>query len=266
MFENILTAILWLGGLGLFFGIVLALAAKKFAVKQDLNVALIREALPGANCGACGYAGCDELAKAISLGQVKANICPSMTLEKLARISELTGVDSGNVNRKKAVVMCGGIGEKSKRKFEYHGIDDCREAMIVMQGDKVCENGCMGFGTCAKVCVNNAITIDKEHGHAFIDESKCTGCGACEKACPKHIIQRVPVDAKVHVYCKSVKKGKEAKEICSASCISCGLCAKECPEGAITMVDNLPVIDYDKCINCEACTKKCPTKAIRTSE
>jgi ferredoxin len=162
--------------------------------------------------------------------------------------------------------MCGGIGEKSKRKFEYHGIDDCREAMIVMQGDKVCENGCMGFGTCAKVCVNNAITIDKEHGHAFIDESKCTGCGACEKACPKHIIQRVPVDAKVHVYCKSVKKGKEAKEICSASCISCGLCAKECPEGAITMVDNLPVIDYDKCINCEACTKKCPTKAIRTSE
>lgn len=263
MFDSILISILWLGGLGLIFGAVLAYAAKKFEVPVDPKIQQIKELLPGANCGACGYAGCDDLARAINSGEAKASVCSAMSGDKLAEISKLTGVDSGDSQKKKAVVMCSGVGDFSKRKFKYHGIENCREAMIVMQGDKVCEFGCMGYGTCVKACPSNAIKIDPKSGQVKVDESKCTGCGICEKACPKKIIKLIPQDQNVQVLCKSIRKGKESKEICSVSCIGCGLCEKQCKFDAIKMVDNLPVIDFEKCTNCGACTEKCPTKAIR---
>lgn len=262
MFANIVSPIVWLGGMGLIFGGLLAYAAKKFEVAQDPKIIEVRAALPGANCGGCGYAGCDDLAVAVVRGEVKANVCPSMSLERLAVVSDILGTDAGNINRQKAVIMCGGVGEKSKRKFHYQGIRDCREAMIAMQGDKVCEFGCMGYGTCKKACVFDAIQIDHETGRVYVDESKCTGCGACEKVCPKQIIKRVPIDSRVHVFCKSNRKGKEAREVCTAACIGCGLCVKECKFGAIAMVDNLAVIDFEKCVNCGACVKKCPAGAI----
>lgn len=263
MLENILVSILWLGGLGLIFGAVLAYAAKKFEVPVDPKIQQIRQLLPGANCGGCGYAGCDDLARAIAAGEIKVSACSVISSENLKKISELTGVEAGDVSKKKAVVMCSGVGELSKRKFKYHGIENCREAMIVMQGDKVCEFGCMGYGTCAKACPSNAIKIDPKSGQVKVDENKCTGCGICEKACPKKIIKLIPADQQVQVFCKSIRKGKESKEICSASCIGCGLCEKQCKFDAIKMVDNLPVIDFEKCTNCGACTEKCPTKAIR---
>lgn len=136
MFANIVSPIVWLGGMGLIFGGLLAYAAKKFEVAQDPKIIEVRAALPGANCGGCGYAGCDDLAAAVVRGEVKANVCPSMSLERLAVVSDILGTDAGNINRQKAVIMCGGVGEKSKRKFHYQGIRNCREAMIAMQETK----------------------------------------------------------------------------------------------------------------------------------
>jgi len=263
MFENILSSVLWLGGMGLIFGAVLAYAAKKFEVPVDPKIEQIRQVLPGANCGGCGYAGCDDLARAIGANEVKASACSSLSAEKLAQIAQITGLDTGEVCRKKAHIKCAGIGEASKRKFKYHGIESCREAMIVMQGDKVCEFGCMGYGTCAKVCPNNAIITDPDTGHMKVDESKCGGCGLCVKACPKNIIELVDANQNIRLCCKSSKKGKEAREVCTASCIGCGICEKQCQYGAITIENNLPVIDFKKCSGCGVCIEKCPTKAIK---
>jgi Na+-translocating ferredoxin:NAD+ oxidoreductase RNF subunit RnfB len=263
MFESVLSSVLWLGGLGLVFGAVLAYAAKKFEVPADPKIEQIRQLLPGANCGGCGYAGCDDLARAIASGETDASACAVISSENLANLNKLTGGQSGGAGRKKAVIMCQGAGNISKRKFDYYGVKDCREAMIAMQGDKVCEFGCLGYGTCQRVCPNEAIKKDPASGQLKVDESKCIGCGKCEKVCPKNVIKMIPADQSVRVLCRSTKKGKEIKDICASACIGCGLCEKQCKFDAIKMVDNLPVIDYEKCTNCGACAEKCPTKAIK---
>ncbi|EOC99833.1 RnfABCDGE type electron transport complex subunit B [Caldisalinibacter kiritimatiensis] len=258
--NSILSAVLTLGGLGLLFGIGLAIASKVFAVEVDPKVEAIREALPGANCGACGYPGCDGFASAVAAGKAPVNGCPVGGAESAGKIGEIMGVNAEAGEKKVARVKCKGNNSVSKERYEYKGIEDCKAAAMVAGGNKACEYGCLGFGTCVDACNFDAIKIID--GVAVIDPEKCTGCGNCVDACPKSVIEMVPYSQKVFVDCNSKDFGKEVKQSCTVGCIGCQLCVKACPFDAIEFENNLPKINYDKCKNCMLCAEKCPTKAI----
>ncbi len=257
---TIIWAVLVLGVLGLTFGIILAIASKVFEVEVDPKITMIREALPGANCGACGFPGCDGLAKAMTLGKIGANGCPVASSSAVEQISGILGVSAELGERKTAKILCKGCNDKAVTKYEYSGIPDCKAAVLVQGGNKLCNQGCLGLGTCAKSCAFGAINMS--NGVAIINKDKCTGCGKCVTECPKNVIAIVPYDQEVIVECKNVDFGKAAKEVCKASCIGCKMCQKNCPFDAISIENNLAVIDYSKCKQCLVCTAKCPTKAI----
>ena len=162
--------------------------------------------------------------------------------------------------RQVAYVHCNG-GTAAKKRYEYIGISDCMAATKVAAGPLECAYGCLGLGSCVKVCQFGALTI-AENGCAVVDPEKCTNCGACMNVCPRHLISSVGVSKKVHVMCMNQDKGKAAMNVCSNSCIGCGLCEKECKKDAIHVVNGVAVVDYDKCIGCKLCTKVCPRDAI----
>ena len=257
---NIINPIIVLGGLGLLFGILLSVASNVFAVEVDPKVEAVRSALPGANCGACGFPGCDGLAKAIAEGRAPVTACPVGGAPVAEAVAEIMGVNAANVDRNVATVLCQGDCEKAKEKFIYEGIQDCRAANIVQGGSKACSYGCLGCGTCKDVCEFDAIRIID--GIAVIDKDKCTACMKCIDVCPKAIIELVPYDNQYIVKCKSKDTGKEVRGKCTVGCIGCQICVKNCPEDAFTFENNLAKIDYEKCINCGICAEKCPTKAI----
>lgn len=257
---EILIAVIVLSVLGLLFGVGLGIASKKFAVTIDPKVEMIRNALPGVNCGACGYPGCDGFATACAKGIAPANGCPVGGAPVAQAVSEILGVEAGSAQKMVARVKCQGSSAIALDKYEYHGVQDCKIANMVQQGPKMCSYGCLGLGTCVTVCAFDAIRI--VNGIAEIDKEKCTGCKACTQICPKAVIEMVPYDQKVFVDCNSKDKGKKVKDSCMHGCIGCGICEKACPFDAIHIVNNLAVIDYDKCKNCKICAKKCPTGAI----
>jgi electron transport complex protein RnfB len=253
-------SIIALGGIGAAFGFLLAIASKKFAVKKDEKVEAVRELLPGANCGGCGFPGCDGFAEALVRGDAKIANCAVLGVPAAGEIAEILGVSAGDIRPRAARIMCLGK-EGCVNKFEYNGAKDCRAAMAVAGGFKNCRYACLGLGTCANACKFDAIRMD-EQGIAEIDLTKCTGCGACVEACPQNTIAVLDLDIDYYTACRNPEKGKAVTSVCSVGCISCGLCAKKCPFGAITMVDNLPVIDYGKCRECGVCMEVCPRHTI----
>ncbi|MEC9487898.1 MAG: RnfABCDGE type electron transport complex subunit B [Halanaerobium sp.] len=260
--ENLfVTSILSMGALGAFFAFGLAFASKKLAVEEDDRIAKIEEILPGANCGACGYPGCSNYASAVVGGEAAVNNCP-VGGEKVARlIADIMGVKAGGSEQMVAQVLCQGGQEEADRRSEYRGVETCKAAAALGGGNKACNFGCLGLGDCAAVCPFAAIIIN-DNGLPEIDPEKCTGCGKCVEACPKNIILLAPITAQNNIRCRATYPGKKVRKICSVGCIGCGLCAKVCPVDAITMEDNLAVLDYDKCINCGLCAEKCPTGTI----
>jgi Na+-translocating ferredoxin:NAD+ oxidoreductase RNF subunit RnfB len=259
--KEILFPLISLGGLGLLFGVILGYSSKKFAVEVNPMIPKVRECLPGANCGGCGFAGCDAFAEAVVNGAAAPNACPIGGESVATQIGNVLGVEVDSSAPMVAYVKCKGTKEKALYKGEYSGVQDCSNAVIVPGGGpKSCEFGCMGFGSCVKACKFDALHI--VDGVALVDEEKCVGCGACVAKCPKAIIQMMPKGRPVKVTCNSKAKGATVKKICEVGCIGCSLCVKACPFDAIQMVNNLPVIDYDKCKNCGLCAKKCPTAAI----
>ena len=250
-----------IGATGLLIGILLGVAGKAFAVKVDEKELKVRSVLPGNNCGGCGFAGCDALAKAIAKGEAPTNGCPVAGPEKAKEIAAIMGVAGGDSVKQVAYVKCSGTCDKTERKYHYYGVADCRKVKPVPgAGDKSCAYGCMGFGSCVKECSFDAIHI--VNGVAVVDKEKCVSCGKCIKACPNGLIELVPYDATAAVTCSSKDKGKDVKDVCDVGCIGCGICAKQCPSEAITVEGNIAHIDQSKCTHCGKCAEKCPQKII----
>ncbi len=260
MINELIWPIVTLGGLAIFFGIVLTYASKKFAVEVDPKVEEIRFVLPGANCGGCGYAGCDALAEAIANGDAIVNACPVGGPELAKKVADIMGVTADESEKMVARVICDGDCDSAKEKYEYTGIKDCKAADMLAGGPKGCSFGCTGLGTCERVCLFDAIHVI--NGVAVVDEDKCTACKKCIEVCPKHIIELVPASKLVRVLCKNTGKGKAVVEVCKVGCIGCQKCVKACQFDAMTFENNLVRIDYSKCTNCMVCAEVCPTKTI----
>lgn len=260
MLNEILYPALAIGAIGLFFGAVLAFASIIFKVEKDERIDKIAEILPGANCGGCGYAGCSAFAQAIVENGARITKCNLMTEEKAKEISAIMGVEAGKIVKKIAIVGCSGTCDKCSDKCEIYGIDDCYTASQLGTGPKNCEFGCMGLGSCAKACPENAISI--VNGIAVVDDEKCVGCGRCASTCPKKLIQIIPDKRTAIVKCASKDKGAVVKNYCSAGCIGCKICEKKCPKQAIVITDNLAKVNYDLCVGCGLCAAACPKGVI----
>ena len=259
--TDILLALGVVGAVGLVAGILLALVSHFFSVPENETKKKLRNELPGANCGACGYKGCDDYASAIADGKAEPNLCIPGGEAVTQSLSNILGVNAQAAAQRVAFVHCNGNCEATSKKTEYRGVKTCRAASALYGGPNSCTFGCLGFGDCAEVCPANAICV--KDGIAHIDFKLCMGCGACVTACPKSIISVLPVTAKVTVMCNSHDKGADAKKACKNACIGCKKCEKACPAGAITVTDNLATIDYSKCTGCGLCAEGCPTKCIK---
>ena len=246
--------------IGILVGAGLVYTSKKFHVDVDEREAAVRECLPGNNCGACGFAGCDAMAAAIAAGDAPVNGCPVGGAPVAEKIGRLMGVEAGATEKKAAFVRCSGTCEATGTLGNYVGIEDCRSAVMAGLNIGECGYGCLGLGSCVKVCPQDAIRVID--GVAVVDESKCVSCGLCVKACPKGLIQIKPVEKKVAVRCSSRDRGPQVKAVCSAGCIGCMACTKQCENDAIHVENNLASVDYEKCIQCGKCVEKCPVHVI----
>lgn len=250
-----------IGGMGLIFGALLAVASKIFAVSEDERIPLITEALPGANCGGCGFAGCSAYAAAVAAGEAEVGCCPVGGKVVADKIAKIMGVEAAVGEKSTAYVMCSGGSDAAKNRFETTEEIDCFTANRLGGGMKMCSYGCLGLGSCVKKCRFGAIKID--NGVAVVDRDKCTNCGACIRECPRGVIKSIPYSKAAANICVSKAAGKVVRAVCSLGCIGCGICAKNCPSEAITVSDNLAVIEPSKCIGCGICAEKCPRKIIR---
>lgn len=259
--NGIVIAALVVGIVGIIIGLLLGVAGEAFKVEVDEREVAVRAELPGNNCGGCGYAGCDGLAAAIVKGEAKVSQCPVGGSAVADKIAEIMGVESSAEERKVAFVKCQGIEARSAHKYNYYGIEDCLKAVMVPgQGGKSCTYGCLGFGTCVKVCQFDAIHL--VNGIAKVDEDACVACGQCTQVCPRNLIDLIPASAKYRVVCSSKDRGKDMKYTCSGGCIGCKRCVKVCEHDAIKVVDNHAIIDYEKCVGCGACAEVCKREII----
>jgi len=267
--NGIIFAVVSVTALGTICAIILNVASKLMYVKVDERITRLTEAMPGANCGACGYPGCSGYASAlVENSSVKPNLCTPGGAALLAKISEILGIEAGSIEQKIAVVHCMGDNSAQQKKMEYKGFPSCTGAKQLFGGQPSCSFGCLGFGDCQAVCPANAICM--ENGLAHIIKNLCTGCGLCVKACPNKIITIENANMPVVVACKNIEKGAVVRKKCTYGCIACTKCVKECPEGAIVIEENLAKIDYAKCKfvhdkGCGKCVEVCMTKCIRYS-
>ena len=259
--QTVIVTVILLGVIGLLIGLMLVYANEAFRVEKDPKEVAVREVLPGNNCGACGRAGCDDMAKAIASGAAPANGCPVGGAPVAAKIGAIMGVQVEASTPKAAYVKCAGDCNKAVNNKHYVGPRTCEAAASVAgKGDKACQFGCLGFGSCMAVCEFGAITM--VNGIAHVDRSKCKACGRCVATCPQHLIELVPESALYTVACSNKDKGPSVKKNCASGCIASGMCTRQCENGAITVNANIAHIDYDKCQNCGKCAAKCPMKAI----
>ena len=261
-----ITPILVLSILGLVFGFGLAFASIKFAVEQDPRVMKILSALPGTNCGACGLAGCQASAEAVSIGKAPIDICPVGGTEVAEKIAAILGVEAVKKVKQIAVVHCGANSRQRKKKARYLGFKTCMAAEGLAGGENACMYSCLGYGDCAGACPFGAIEMIE--GLPKVISSKCTACGICVKACPRKIISLEGFDrgrGVVAIACSSPDKAAEVKKICPVGCIACKICEKNSPDGVFEVIDNLARINYKRATDktdWDICIQKCPNKTI----
>lgn len=251
-------------GIGAFFGVVLALADKKFAMEVNPLIQEVEEVLPKGQCGACGFAGCAKYAEAVvEQEDVPPDLCVPGKAAVAAKVAELTGKKAGASVPRYAHLKCRGTRTAAVMAARYEGVPDCAAAKLVQGGPKGCKYGCLGFGNCVRACPFGALSMG-EDGLPVVDKSICTGCGKCVSTCPQALLVLQTFDAPVQVECSSHDKGPAARKLCKNACIGCGLCMRSCTHGAIRLDRFVAVVDTEKCRDCEepVCLEKCPTKAI----
>lgn len=266
MSSVLLLSILMLSLLGIVLAIILYLVAQKFKVFEDPRIDQVEAALPGANCGGCGFPGCRGFADAfVKTDDITKMFCPVGGNDTMAAAAAIMGKMVEAKEAQVAVIRCAGSPENRKRIVQYDGATSCKIATSLYSGDTSCQFGCLGLGDCVAVCKFDAIYIDPTTLLPVVDEEKCTSCGACVKACPKFIIElrkKGPKGKRIFVSCINKDKGGIARKACQVACIGCGKCVKTCPHDAITMESNLAYIDFNKCKLCRKCVEECPTGAI----
>jgi Na+-translocating ferredoxin:NAD+ oxidoreductase RNF subunit RnfB len=247
-------------------GVALGFFKQVFAVEQDPLIGRIREVLPGANCGACGYPGCDGYAAAVAAGNAGVGSCSVGGKDVADKLSAIVGV-SANVISTITVLACQGSTLHAVKKGIYTGLQTCRGAKLSAGGTKLCAWGCLGFGDCVKKCKFGALTLG-DNGLPKVDYVKCSGCRLCIAECPQQILKGIPRDQKgAMVLCSNRNSIKpQVIKSCKIACIKCGLCVKNCPQQCIDLSSNIPVVDYTKCTSCGLCTEKCPTKVFKIFE
>ncbi len=259
MFEYVLPIAIFLG-FGAISGILLLVASKVLTIKKDETAEQISEALPGANCGGCGYSGCEAYANAIANSGAPINLCKPGGAKSLKAIGAILGEDTGEFIKEVAFVRCNGNCNATTEKYTYTGTQTCAALERFYNGKSSCRFGCAGFGDCVNVCDNNAISI--VNGVAVVTPVLCTGCGKCVAACPNKLITLRKETQTIAVRCASNDPGKITRASCKNGCIGCKLCEKKCPTGAITVADNNAFIDSSKCTACGVCAAACPSKCI----
>ncbi len=262
IFDTIAT----LSGLGITAAVVLYFVAQKFKVYEDPRIDEVEEALPAANCGGCGFAGCRNFAEAcVKAEDFDGLYCPVGGNDLMAEVAKILGRNAVAQEPQVAVLLCNGTCDNRPKTSVYDGATTCAITSSVYGGETGCSFGCLGHGDCVDVCNFDALHIDPATNLPVVDDEKCTACGACVKACPKDLFElrkRAKKDRKIYVACKNEDKGGIAKKSCSAACIGCSKCFKVCPFEAIEMKNNLAYIDADKCKLCRKCVVECPTNAI----
>lgn len=262
--TSVLIAAAVMGAIGLIFGAVLGIVGKKFAVPENPLRDAVRNELPGANCGGCGFAGCDAYAEAVAGGKAAVNLCPVGGEAVAEKLAAAMGVTAEAQEKMVATVQCRGASDRCQTRFEYVGPMDCRSAALAAQGDKACSYSCLGLGSCEKACPFGAIKVVDRL--AVVDEDLCRACGACVDACPRSVLKLMPVKKAVYRSCSAMERGKIVRDHCTAGCLGCGKCQRSCKFGALTMVNDLPEIDLAKCVGCMSCADNCPTGALRANE
>lgn len=260
--NPIILAVLIVSAIGLIAGLALAVASIVMAVPVDKKAEAIRECLPGANCGACGFSGCDGYAAALSKGVTKNTaLCAPGGNEVSAQIAEIAGLTAGSVAPSAAVVMCQGFCEKSNTKMIYNGVESCQMAKQLFGGPKECIYGCIGLGDCVRACPYEAIHICD--GVARVNPAMCKACKMCVKTCPNSLIRMMPLhEAKAAVLCVNKDKGAVTKKECQLGCIGCMKCVKACEFDAVKVENFCAKVDFNKCTGCGKCTEACPVKCI----
>ncbi len=259
---DILIAFIVMLFIALIAGVLLSVFSHFFAVKENPLKKEIRECLPGINCGACGYKGCDDYADALTTGGVNPSLCIPGAQAVADQVASIIGVEAEPFKDVVAFVACNGHCDATFPKAQYEGVQTCQAASMIYGGANSCRFGCLGFGDCAAACPSNAICM--ADGIARVNTSMCLGCGLCSNTCPKHIISMLPQNTGTVVMCSSKQKGADARKACKNACIGCKKCEKACPHGAITVNNDLASIDYIKCTNCGTCVKECPTGCLKT--
>lgn len=262
MITDILVSLATVGLIGLAAGILLAAVSHFFYVPENELAKQLRACLPGINCGACGFKGCDDYAAALAVGKTQPNLCVPGAEATSEELASILGVEAEGPAGVIAFVRCNGHCGATEKKTDYDGILTCRAASQLFGGPDACPSGCIGYGDCANACPANAICV--LDGIARVDMSACLGCGLCASVCPKQLITLVPKKVSTVAMCNNRQKGTDARKSCKNACIGCKKCEKSCHEGAISVSCNLAQIDYAKCTGCGSCLEGCPTKCLHS--
>lgn len=261
-----IVTILFLAIVGALAALLLFVVSKKFHVEEDARIELVNEALPGANCGGCGYPGCSGFARAcVEAESMEGLFCTVGGNDTMLKVADILGRTAVEAEPQLAVVRCNGSCDARPKVNQYDGASSCAIAAATYGGETGCTFGCLGLGDCTLACGFDAIKMNPLTGLPEVDEERCTACGACVKACPKMIIElrkKGPKGRRVFVSCVNKEKGGVAKKACDNACIGCSKCFKECKFEAITIANNLAYIDPNKCRLCRKCVEACPTGAI----
>ena len=260
--SPVVTATVLVAVIGIIAGILLSFASKIFEVKEDQLFIDLRAQLPGANCGGCGFAGCDDYAHAMAGDKnTPCNKCAVGGPDVAAKLAKILGTDAGATEKMVSFVACAGTKDNANPLYQYtEKVDSCAAAKNLFGGEKACAYGCLGLGDCVAACQFDAIRV--VNGVATVDRSRCTACGACVKACPKGLISLKPEKSAVIVQCSNKDMGKAAMAVCKISCIGCGMCQRTCQHDAVHVIDHVAVIDPEKCVSCGDCAVKCPRHCI----